>query len=121
MDHKKTTAQIKEQNSRVAKEQKRLSSIFKDIPDSKMKVAEGLIMQAARLRILLDDAWLDIQENGDYELFTQSEHTPSYERERPVAKHFNQRDGSYQKIILQLSKMLPDDVEPPKVEGKSLL
>ena len=30
--------------------------------------------------------WEDIKEKGDYDLFTQSEKTPPYERERPVAK-----------------------------------
>lgn len=113
---------IEHQEERVKTETERLNKIFKDIPQDRMKVAQGLIIQAARLRVLLDDAWLDIQTNGDYELFTQSENTPPYERERPVAKHFNQRDGSYQKVVMQLTKLLPEDVkEEIKEERKSLL
>ncbi|UXR77640.1 hypothetical protein [Staphylococcus sp. IVB6227] len=103
--------QIKEHEMRVEKEVKRLDKIFKSIPDDKKRVAQGLIVQAARLRVLLDDAWTDIQQNGDYELFTQSESTPPYERERPIAKLFNSRDNAYQKVIQQLIKLLPDEVE----------
>lgn len=103
--------QIKQHEARVKKEKARLDKIFKSIPEDKKRVAQGLIVQAARMRILLDDAWSDIQEKGDYELFTQSESTPAYERERPIAKLFNSRDAAYQKIIMQLSKLLPEDVE----------
>lgn len=103
--------QIKQHEARVKKEKQRLDKIFKSIPDDKKRVAQGLIVQAARMRILLDDAWLDIQEKGDYELFTQSESAPLYERERPIAKLFNSRDAAYQKIIMQLSKLLPEEID----------
>ncbi|UXR34295.1 hypothetical protein MUA41_07925 [Staphylococcus simulans] len=103
--------QIKQHEARVKKEKVRLDKIFKSIPEDKKRVAQGIIVQAARMRILLDDAWSDIQEKGDYELFTQSESTPAYERERPIAKLFNSRDAAYQKIIMQLSKLLPEDVD----------
>ncbi|WP_105977810.1 hypothetical protein [Staphylococcus simulans] len=103
--------QIKQHEARVKKEKVRLDKIFKSIPEDKKRVAQGLIVQAARMRILLDDAWSDIQEKGDYELFTQSESTPAYERERPIAKLFNSRDAAYQKIIMQLSKLLPEEVD----------
>lgn len=103
--------QIKQHEARVKKEKQRLDKIFKSIPDDKKRVAQGLIVQAARMRILLDDAWVDIQEKGDYELFTQSENAPPYERERPIAKLFNSRDAAYQKIIMQLSKLLPEEID----------
>ncbi|TJY13968.1 hypothetical protein [Staphylococcus chromogenes] len=103
--------QIKQHEARVKKEKQRLDKIFKSIPDDKKRVAQGLIVQAARMRILLDDAWVDIQEKGDYELFTQSENAPPYERERPIAKIFNSRDAAYQKIIMQLSKLLPEEID----------
>lgn len=103
--------QIKQHEARVKKEKVRLDKIFKSIPEDKKRVAQGLMVQAARMRILLDDAWSDIQEKGDYELFTQSESTPAYERERPIAKLFNSRDAAYQKIIMQLSKLLPEEVD----------
>ena len=52
-----------------------MKRLFKDIPPSKLKVVEGLIIQAARLRVLLNEMWMDISENGDYEMFSQSDKT----------------------------------------------
>ncbi|MBI5975199.1 hypothetical protein [Staphylococcus canis] len=111
---------IKEHEERVNQEKERLNKIFKEIPDDKKKATQGLIIQAARMRVLLDDAWIDIQKNGDYELFTQSENTPAYERERPIAKLYNSRDASYQKIIQQLIKLLPDEVVEEKKADNTL-
>ena len=100
---------LKERNALVKKEYNRLNRIFKDIPKEKKNVVTGLITQAARLKILLDEMWIDITENGDYELFTQSEKMPEYERERPVAKLYNARDSSYHRVIRQLADLLPEE------------
>lgn len=93
--------------TRVKKENTRLRRVFKDLPSQELVVCEGLIMQAARLRVLLDDAWADIRENGDVEMFTQSADAPPYERKRPVADLYNQRDKNYQSVIRQLTDRLP--------------
>ncbi len=85
-----------------------MKRLFKDIPPSKLKVVEGLIIQAARLRVLLNEMWMDISENGDYEMFSQSDKTEPYERERPVARLYNTRDQSYQRVIKQLTDLLPE-------------
>lgn len=109
MAKKKVT--LKARNKLVVAETKRLSVLFKEIPKDKIEAVEGLIIQAARLRILLDEMWIDITEKGDYELFSQSERQDPYERERPVAKLYNSRDGAYQKVIKQLTDYLPDGVK----------
>ncbi len=95
----------------VVQEKNRLKALYKDIPQDKLKVVDGLITQAARLRVLLDVMWEDIKENGDVEKFQQSASVEPYDRERPVAKLFNARDGAYQKIIKQLSDLLPKEKE----------
>mgnify|MGYP002862192524 CR=1 FL=1 len=66
----------------------RLSRIYKGLPPNQMKVVEGLIVEAARLRVRLDYLWRDLQENGETELFTQSEKTEPYERERPQSRTY---------------------------------
>lgn len=99
---------LEERDLLVKKEISRLKKLFKEIPKNKMKVAEGLITQAARLRILLDDNWEDISTNGDYEAFSQGDQSP-YDRKRPVADLYNNRDKSYQTAIRQLIDLLPDD------------
>lgn len=115
---------LQEREKLVKKELKRLSKLFVDIPENKKKVAEGLIIQAARLRILLNDLWEDISKNGDYELFSQSDNQEPYERERPAAKLYNSRDASYHKVIKQLIDLLPEEkqIDPQVVtDGSDLL
>lgn len=101
-------SKLKERERLVKNEKNRLLRLFKDTPESKLKTVEGLIIQAARLRILLDEMWIDISEKGDVEMFSQSDKQKPYERERPIAKLFNSRDLSYQRIMKQLTDLMPD-------------
>ena len=94
--------------SRIKKERARLKKVFADLPPEESAVCDGLIVQAARLRVLLDDAWADISVKGDVEMFTQSAEAPPYERLRPVAQLYNTRDKNYQTVIRQLMDRLPD-------------
>ena len=89
----------------------RLSRIYKGLPPNQMKVVEGLIVEAARLRVRLDYLWQDLQENGETELFTQSEKTEPYERERPQSRTYTATNKSYQAIIKQLSDLCPPSEE----------
>lgn len=91
------------------KEYRRLCKIYKNLPQKKRELAEGLIRQAARLKARLDSLWDDIKANGDYEEFTQSEKVDPYGRERPASKTFTATDKSYQSIIKQLTDMLPPE------------
>lgn len=100
--------------SRVADEKKRLENIFDKIPRDKLNIVEGLITQAARLRILLDDNWKDIIENGEYEKFKQSENQIAYDRKRPIVENYDNRDKTYQSIIKQLTDLLPQNERTDK-------
>ena len=107
----------KEFDKQFTKEHKRLLNIFGNVNKDTLSVADGFIVQAARLKVLLDDAWEDIKKNGEYEEFTQSENTPSYERERPISKIFTQRQGAYHKAISELLKLLPEEEQEQKRES----
>lgn len=91
-----------------AAEYRRLMKIFKHLPPAKLSVAEGLIRQAARQRERLDNLWEDLQINGEVEMFSQSENSKPYARERPAAKNFRDTDKAYQSIIKQLCDLAPD-------------
>jgi hypothetical protein len=95
----------------VKKEISRLKKLYRDIPPKRKALVDGLIGQAARLRVSLNQLWDDIVEKGDTEWFTQSEKTDPYERERPCARLFNARDKNYQSIIKLLNDQLPDDTD----------
>jgi len=87
----------------------RLTVLYQDLPPKKFALAQGLIQQAARLKVRLDNLWKDIEENGEYEWFTQSERTDPYQRERPSSKTFTATDKNYQSIMRQLTDLLPKE------------
>ena len=98
---------------------KRLSELFQNLPANQRKVVDGLIVEAARLRVRLDYLWSDLQENGETEQFTQSEKTEPYERERPQSRTYTATNKSYQAIIKQLSELCPaESEENPLAEFK---
>ena len=99
---------------RVTEEEDRLQQIFNKIPRDKLSLVEGLITQAARLRVLLDDNWKDIIENGEYEKFKQSENQMPYDRKRPIVENYDNRDKTYQAIIKQLTDLLPQNMKVDK-------
>lgn len=99
------------------KEYKRLIRIYKSLPKNQFAVAQGLIVQAARLRARLDMLWEDLRENGETEQFSQSNKTEPYERERPASRTFTSTDKAYQSIIKQLNDMCPESEEADALEA----
>lgn len=61
------------------------------------------------MRITLEDYEKDLDNKGYVEMFSQSEKTDPYERERPVARLYNTMNKNYQTIIKQLGDLLPKE------------
>lgn len=97
---------------------RRLTRVYKNLSAGKKAVAQGLIAEAARLRVLCDLLWADIEENGMTEMFRQSEDQEAYERERPAARQYMTANKNYQAIIKQLDGMVPTDT--PGQKGSKL-
>ena len=104
----------KNSKTREKAEYKRLMDLYSDIPENKLDLVTGLIEQAERLKVSLDDLWENIMENGTTEVFQQGH--DSFTRERPESKIFTARDKSYQSIIKQLDAMLPPKSKNSKLE-----
>lgn len=102
----KTTVK-KIQKSREELEYDRLNKLYKDIPENKRSLVDGLIHQAARLRVQLDDLWEDLKKKGNVEPFQQKNDGVTFDRERPESKIFIQSDKNYLAIIKKLDEMLP--------------
>ena len=94
---------------RVKKEERRLTRFLKGVDPTKKKVAEGLIQRAAHLRITLDDLAADLDVNGYTEMFQQGKDNPPYSRKRPSADLYTTMNALYQKIIKQLTDLLPKE------------
>lgn len=89
-------------------------NLYSDIPENKLELVTGLIEQASRLKVSLDDLWNFLMENGTTEVFRQGR--DEFTRERPESKIFTARDKSYQSIIKQLDVMLPPKPRKSKLE-----
>lgn len=100
---------------RISTEDKRLRQIYKDIKKDRLATVDGLIRRAAYMRITLDDMENDLDDNGFVEMFSQSEKTEPYERERPVARLYNTMNKNYQSIIKQLSELIPKETQQAEV------
>lgn len=105
----------KEQRS--SKEEKRLRRIYKNIGPDQKAIIDGLIQRAAYMRITLEDYEKDLDQKGYVELFTQSDKTEPYERERPVARLYNSMNKNYQSIIKQLTDLVPKKESKPENDG----
>ena len=100
-------------DERVKKEVNRLKRIYKTLPKDTLMVVEGLIHEAADLRVRLEIIRLDLDENGYDELFSQSETQEPYERERPAARRYISMNKSYQTIMKQLGDYIPKPQPKP--------
>ena len=106
-----------EKAKRIRKEENRLKKIYKNIEDKKKQTVQGLIQRAAFMRATLEDFEIDLDENGFVEMFQQGKDQDPYERKRPVADLYNTMNTSYQKIIKQLTDLLPKDEPKPEDDG----
>lgn len=104
-------------DERIKKEEARLRRIYKNIDEDNKAIIDGLINRAAYMRVTLEDWEKDIDDNGFIEMFTQSEKTAPYERERPVIRLYNTMNKNYQSIIKQLSDLVPKYEPEQKDDG----
>lgn len=111
------TKKVLTREEQILKEKRRLNSIYRNIPKENKSIIEGLIQRAAYMRITLEWMEVDLDENGFVELFSQSEKTEPYERERPVARLYNTMNKNYQSIIKQLSDLIPKQEVKVKDDG----
>lgn len=95
-----------EKETLIKKEEKRLKRIYKDIEKGKKSTIEGLIQRAAFMRVSLAELEEDLNLYGFTEKFSQGNQEP-YDRKRPNADLYNSMNTSYQKIIKQLTDLLP--------------
>ncbi len=93
----------------VSNEQKRLKRQFSKVDNKAKAVVLGLIENAAFMYVQLCILEDDLIENGVTEMFKQSENQKPYERKRPQAELYNSMHSNYQKVIKQLTDLLPKE------------
>lgn len=100
----------------IRKEKNRLLRLFQAVDEEKVKVVGGLIERAAFLRIHLDELEDDLNGNGWTEWFSQGDQDP-YKRSRPEAEQYHKLNANYQKIVKQLTDLLPKAERPAQDDG----
>lgn len=105
-----------EKAEKIKREITRLNKIYKDLEQKKKDTVQGLIQRMAYMRITLDDFEIDLDKGGFVEWFSQGTQEP-YARKRPVADLYNTMNTSYQKIVKQLSDLIPIEKIVDKDDG----
>ena len=100
-------------NRRVKAEIKKLEQVLQDVAEDKAQMVSGLLRRAAYMRITLEDYEEDMTVNGHVEMFTQSEKTEPYERERPVVRLYNSMIKNYSSVMKQICDLAPEKPADP--------
>lgn len=107
---------IKIEEQKIETEKKRLLRIYSKIDVKKKNTVVGLIERAAFIRVKLKMLEDDINIYGFTEWFSQGEQEP-YKRQRPEAQIYCSLNTGYQKIIKQLSDLLPKEQVKTESDG----
>ena len=104
--------ELTEKEKAIKKEVLRIKRIFKEIDKNKKAAAEGLIQEAAFMRVTLADLKAQVNENGPVDEMEQGDY--SILREHPALKSYNTMVQRYAMVWKTLNDLLPKDI--PKVE-----
>lgn len=95
-----------EKDRQTKKEMLKLRRLFKNLPKDKMKAAEGLIQEAAFMKVTLEETRHVIDQEGILEKFEQG--AQKFLREHPATKVYNTMIQRYATVCKQLFDMIPD-------------
>ena len=95
-----------EKQMQTKKEMQKLKKLFKDLPKDKQRAAEGLIQEAAFMRVTLEETRHIIDQEGIIEHFEQG--AQKFLREHPATKVYNAMINRYTTVCKQLFEMVPD-------------
>ena len=104
---------------RVNAEYRRLYDLFEHLEPKELQTIEGLLMEAARLRVLCDESFEEILVSGETELVKNGHGVR--ERQRDISKVYSQRTASYMTIIKTISKLFPQQTDVANDENEAFL
>ena len=95
-----------DKEKQIKKEMLKLKRLFKNLPKDKMKAADGLIQEAAFMKVTLEETRHVIDQEGILEKFEQG--AQKFLREHPATKVYNTMIQRYTTVCKQLFDMIPD-------------
>lgn len=93
----------------IKKEKAKLAHILESASPQALEAMQGVIDNAAWIRVELDILRADINDNGYTAPFQQSDKVPPYEKVRPQVQQYDSLLKNYLACIKQLVSRLPDD------------
>lgn len=105
-----------EKEARIKKEIKKLRQLFKDLPKEKQAAADGLIQEAAFMRVTLEECRFIIDQEGVVERFEQGRQF--FQREHAATKVYNTMINRYAAVCRQLFDIIPAGEAAQKAEDE---
>lgn len=99
----------------IKKELSRLHKIFKNFDSNKKSAIEGLVHEAAFMRVTLNHLKNEINANGAIDEMAQGSY--SILRESPAIKTYNTMIQRYTTVCKELFSLLPKEQPKPKNDG----
>lgn len=93
---------------KVEREYRRIMDLFKDSDAQTLALMDGLIWEAARTRVRLDELDNIAKKSG---LVKTHPNIPTMQKEMPVARVLPKVEASYTNMMFKLSKALKNDVD----------
>lgn len=95
-----------DKDKRIKQEIDELNKLFRDVPKEKMKLTEGLIQNAAFMRVTLEELQREVVEKGACIQYTSGNGFETI-KDNPAQKAYTTMVSRYTQIISQLQNMLP--------------
>ena len=108
MREKISGQELIDKNKKIRKETQKLRKLFKDLTDSKKKMAEKLIENASFMSITLDELKEEIKLYGVKETYVNGKDQFGF-KESIESKTYNTMVKNYMNIVKQLNDMLPEE------------
>lgn len=92
----------------IQKEYERIKALFEGVDDNQLKLIDGTLWEAARLRVELDDLHEIIKVSGLIKVHPQN---AAVQKELPVSKLIVKARANYLNYIAKLSGLLGKNIE----------
>lgn len=92
----------------IQKEYERIKNLFEGVDESQLQLVDGLIVEAARCKVELDDLHQVVKETG---LMQVHPNNPNLQKELTVSKMIVKVRANYLSYITKLSQLLGTTVE----------
>lgn len=118
-----TNVKLRENTQKIIKEKEikaevaRIKKMYKELSKEKIKVVEGLINEAAFMKITLEETRQTLLEEGTTEWFEQGEQR--FKRKHPSVDIYTTMVNRYSNVMNQLINLLPEGEK--KKEGDALM